>query len=187
MHGPSKRMQSHPSPAQPPPTTHDLSALREHKRVTIPQCASSSNTTKRTKGTMKALSHRKLMKIYGHVSVGIMKRKGCCGVALRDCSTRTPIAIANHDNTGIGFVASSVAAHRRGRRHKHRPYTNATSPPSQSPLFPPKQSPHWLPLRHHTRLFVSRRRLTTAQTYIRENVPLIMGTTGLHGSSNGNK
>ena len=71
---------------------------------------------------MKALSHRKLKKIYGHVSVGIMKRKGCCGVALRDCSSRTPIEIANHDNTGIGFVASSVAAHRRGRRHKHRPW-----------------------------------------------------------------
>ena len=104
-----------------PPTTHNLFALRKHKRVTIPQWVSSRNTTKRTKGTMKALSHRKLKKIYGHVSVGIMERKGCCGVALRDCSSRTQIEIANHDNTGIGFVASSVAVHRRGRRHKHRP------------------------------------------------------------------
>ena len=79
MHGPSKRMHPHPSPAQPSWTTHDLSALREHKRVTTPQCASSGGTTERTKGTMEALSDGNLRMIYGNVSVDIMKRKGCLG------------------------------------------------------------------------------------------------------------
>ena len=64
---PSDHMQLHRSPVQPLPSTHNLSVLRNHKRVTIPQNDISSNTTKRAKGTMEALSHRKLRKIYGHV------------------------------------------------------------------------------------------------------------------------
>ena len=132
---PSNHMQLHRPPVQPLPTIHNLFVLRNHKRVTIPQNEFSSNTimpdntaytdhkdtTKRAKGTMEALSRRKLRKIYGHVSVSIMKRSGCCGVALRDCSSRTPIQKANHDNTSIGFEAAPVTVQRRRKRHKHRP------------------------------------------------------------------
>ena len=72
-----------------PPTTDNLSALRKHKRVTIPQCVSSSNTTKRTKGTMKALSHRKLRKSTGTSRLASWKGKDAAG---------SPYAIANQEH-----------------------------------------------------------------------------------------
>ena len=150
---PSNYTQLHRTPVQPFPTIHNLSVLRNHKRITIPQIELLSNTTtadstvytdhkcttKRVKGTMEALSYRELRKIYGHVSVSIMKRRGCCGVALRDSSSRTPIEIVNHDNTSIGFEQAPDAVQRQRKRHKHRPWAECDFT-SKSISFVPAQS-----------------------------------------------
>ena len=121
---------------QPTPTIHNISELRNHKRITIPQHEPPSNITRadstvytdhkcatnRAKRTMEALSHKELEEIYGHVLINIMEKRRCFGVALRDSSSRTPIEPVDHDNTGIGFEEAPDAAQRRRKRHKHRPW-----------------------------------------------------------------
>ena len=71
---------------------------------------------------MKALSDGNLRMIYGNVSVDIMKRKGCLGVALSDCLTRTPIEVVNHNNAGLGYVASTTEFQQPDRHHKRHPW-----------------------------------------------------------------
>ena len=138
---------------QPTSTIHNLSELRNHKRITIPQLELPSNittadstvymdhksTTNRAKRTMEALSHKELRKIYGHVSVNIMERRRCFGVALCDSSSRTLIEPVDHDNTGIGFEEAPDAAQRRRKRHKHRPWAEREFF-SKSIIFVPAQS-----------------------------------------------
>ena len=79
----------HRTPVQPTSTIHNLSELRNHKRITIQQHDPTSNITRadstmytdhkctsnRAKRTMEALSHKELRQIYGQVSIGIMEKK----------------------------------------------------------------------------------------------------------------
>ena len=145
--------QPHRTPLQPTSTIHNLSELRNHKRITILQHEPPSNITRAdstmytdhkcasnlSKRTMEALSHKELRKIYGQVSISIMEKKGCFGVALRDSSSRTPIEPVEHDGAGIGFEEGPDVAQRRRKKHKCRRWAEREFS-SKSILFVPAQS-----------------------------------------------
>ena len=105
---------------------------RRDRQRTTPQGDSSFGGTQGSKGALEALSDSHLRKVYGNFSVDIMKGKGCLGVVLSDCSTRTPIKVVNYNGAGLGFEASMTKPEQPSNHHRRHPWD--TFVPAQNNL-----------------------------------------------------